>query len=379
MEQTSIKGQAFRVLTDAVNGIFHRVSLWTHADDVEMENGDTLTVAMNDKYNLNNSNVQVLTSINELDDNTFGCFTVDELTGYIQIDSVRFYHLRKYMYFSYSYMTEGVRFVIVMDTGDLSSSGELNGTPLYALRWRNGFGWDAHIMSSEQEMFRLQQILEQQIEDLNQTKLGYDRMRLEITHSLDAVPMNTSGTLYIAEATTHYPTTNTLEHHVIGYHDTVSNITTSIKPGEYTFFSVESNRGHKTIILFSNTQLEGSSLILGGGYVCTNIGTSASKWIITRILSPTDFSTDETGLREQVVASLTGQLWPVGSLYLNLTRQNPGEFLGGTWNLITEGILTAINGSPEQAGYHQRDLYKAVKDEDRGEHLYGVFMWQRIA
>ena len=151
-----------------------------------------------------------------------------------------------------------------------------------------------------------------------------------------------------------------------------------INQGEYTYFSYVNTHGHKTIVLFSNSKGE-SNLIIGGAYLCTNTGMTGAPWVITRILSATDFSTDETGMREQIVASLTGQLWPVGAIYINLTRQNPGEFLGGTWNLITEGILTAIKGSPEQAGYHQRDLYKAVQDEDRGQHLYGVFAWQRIA
>jgi len=367
MEQKTITGQAFRVLTDAANGVFHKISLWTHANDVEMENGDTLTVAMEDKYNLS-KNALVITSLNDLEDDTFGQFEVDQDMGSIVVGDVTLtYNSTPYGYFSYSFGKSGVdKTIFVFDLRRTTASYITLGTPFYVFtRTAASGGWMGHLMTSKRELNELQYYLEQQIARLERIKLGYSSKRIGIA-SLDDIPMNEVGKALITQSKT------------IGYYEKVSNITTYILAGEYMYMSHEDERQHKTIVMFSNSKGE-SDLLIGGGYICTNTGMTGAPWIITRIISPTDFSTDETGLREQIVASLTGQLWPVGAIYINLTRENPGNFLGGTWNLITEGILTAIKGSPEQTGYHQRDLYKAVQDEDRGEHLYGVFAWQRIA
>lgn len=368
MEQKTITGQAFRVLTDAVNGVFHRVSLWTHANDVEMENGDTLTEAMNDKYNIS-KNTLVITSLNDIEPDTFGQFVVHEDVGTISVGDVilKADNRYEYGYFAYNLTkTSADRVIVVFDYETVSISGEIYGSPVYVLKKTStSGGWIGSLITSKKELNRLQYYLEYQIAELDKKKMNHVTSRPVIT-SLEDVEMNQIGTLVVTQSKT------------IGYYDSVTNITTYLMPAEYMYVSHEDLRHHKTIVMFSNSKGE-SDLFIGGGYVCTNTGMTGAPWIITRILSPTDFSTDETGLREQIVASLTGQLWPVGAIYINLTRENPGNFLGGTWNLITEGILTAIKGSPEQTGYHQRDLYKAVKDEDRGEHLYGVFAWQRIA
>lgn len=359
MEQKTITGQAFRVLTDAANGVFHRISLWTHSDDVEMKSGDTLTVAMDDKYNVGSRTVASIISPNDIPGNTAGMFMVSDDIGRLVIDNVWLFPETVYTYFSFYDNMNQTQLVLV------SHPKNTYDWTLSVLK-KDRTGWHGSNISSEENLSTLQAYLEGQIAQLDAVKYGYDDTRRN-WQALDDIAMNTAGSWIVTSKS-------------IGYYDSTTNITTYIMPGEYFYLSYENTHGHKSIVLFSNASGEDTAdLNLGGGYYCSNVGYTGAPWIITRILSPTDFSTDGTGLREQIVAALTGQLWPVGAIYINLTRENPGTFLGGTWNLITEGILTAIKGSPEHAGYHQRDLYKAVKDEDRGEHLYGVFAWQRIA
>ena len=42
MTENKVTGKAYRILTDKANEIYDRVSFWTHATDVEMENGKNL-------------------------------------------------------------------------------------------------------------------------------------------------------------------------------------------------------------------------------------------------------------------------------------------------------------------------------------------------
>lgn len=360
MDQKTITGQAFRVLTDAANGVFHRISLWTHADDVEMKNGDSLTTAMEDKYNVSSGSITSIVTPSDIPKNTAGTFMVDDDIGRVVVDNVWFFAGNLYTYFSFYDSMEQTQMVLV------SHPDKTYDWTLSLLR-KDRNGWHGSNISSEENLSTLQQYLETQLAYMDEKKYGVDKVRRN-WQSLDNIIMNTAGSWVLTSKD-------------IGYYDNLTNITTYILPGEYFYLAYENTHGHKSIVLFSNVNRDDNTggLHLGGGYYCSNTGMTGAPWIITRILSATDFSTDGTGLREQIVSALTGQLWPVGAIYINLTRENPGSFLGGTWNLITEGILTAIKGSPEQAGYHQRDLYKAVKDEDRGEHLYGVFAWQRIA
>lgn len=360
MEQKNVLGHAYRVLTDAAGDKWDRISLWTHADDVEMENGDSLTLGMMDKYGLSDrTGTLIIRSPADIPMDTAGMFQVDEDVGSIVCGYVTLYSGYTYTFMSKS-LGNAQGCVLVFNF----ATPKMLDTPLYVLRSTNT-GWNGFEILSNKEGESLRHHTDEQIAILDSKKYNIDEIRKTIT-SLDDIPLNTACSIQVLPSAG------------IGYYDKKANITTKLLPGEYMCFSYQNRSWHKFIVMFSNTQQE-SELLMGGGYICTNAGTSGAPWIITRILSPIDFSSDESGLREQIVASLTGQLWPVGSLYINLTKENPGNFLGGTWNLITEGILTAINGSPEKTGYHQRDLYKAVKDEDRGEHLYGVFAWQRIA
>lgn len=361
MEQRNVTGHAYRVLTDGAADKWDRISLWTHSDDVEMKNGDNLTTAFNNKYNLDTDSGLIIRSLDDVEMNTSGVFNIDLDVGSITTGAVTLYAGYPYTYFSYQASNnQSYKTILVVNF----STEKMLYTPLYVLR-RTTSGWNGYEMLSNVEGDDLRKHTDTQIGLLDRRKYGIDKLRKDIM-SLDDIPMNTACSVRVTPSSG------------IGYYDKKANITTALMPGEYVCFSYQNESWHKFIVMFSNTQQE-SELMMGGGYVCTNAGSAGSSWVITRILSPIDFSSDESGLREQIVASLTGQLWPVGAIYINMTKENPGNFLGGTWNLITEGILTAINGSPEKTGYHQRDLYKAVQDEDRGEHLYGVFAWQRIA
>lgn len=373
MEQRSITGQAFRVLTDAANGVFHRISMWTHADDVEMENGDSLTVAMDDKYNLATSGFVEIQSMNDVPENSVGVFIVSADVGTIMVENVALYAHDYYVYYSYSIDTKELRnrkAIFAIRLGGVESA--------CLFTYMQGQWTAKNIAIVESDLYNLQKYLEREIGQLDRTKLTLNHVvnsnsadfivNISDASDLDNIPENTAGFVMVLG------TSN------CAYYDKVANSTTIVNPGSYGYIKL----GTGKIFLFGadpygesdGTTDYASIYSRGGGYACS---LTNGTWHITKLLTPWDFTSDASGIREQIVTGITCQIWPVGSIYINLTRQNPGEFLGGTWNLITEGILTAIKGSPEQTGYHQRDLYKAVKDEDRGEHLYGVFAWQRIA
>ena len=52
--ERKVIGQAQRILVDATNQIWHKISLWTHASDVEMPSGEPLNeflTELNDDFN----------------------------------------------------------------------------------------------------------------------------------------------------------------------------------------------------------------------------------------------------------------------------------------------------------------------------------------
>ena len=51
---------------------------------------------------------------------------------------------------------------------------------------------------------------------------------------------------------------------------------------------------------------------------------------------------------EQLSASLLDKIYPVGSVYMSFTNKSPAEFLGGTWEALSDGrVLVAANSTYE--------------------------------
>lgn len=75
--EKAVIGQAQRILVDATNNIWHKISLWTHASDVEMPNGDPLNQYLTDMND----------SINERFDGKYNSYNIGT-TGITKLDDI---------------------------------------------------------------------------------------------------------------------------------------------------------------------------------------------------------------------------------------------------------------------------------------------------
>lgn len=71
------KGKSYRILTDAVNQIWDKISFWTHADDVYFDDGDTLSEKLGGGLITTLSEISEITSPGNIPD----CLAIKDLNN----------------------------------------------------------------------------------------------------------------------------------------------------------------------------------------------------------------------------------------------------------------------------------------------------------
>lgn len=129
MTEKIVLGQAQRILVNATSDIWHRISSWTHASDVEMPDGtplntyltdmnDELNTKLDEKYGSLPNTITDISTFDAIPDLTYGrLHTVTELT-----DGKYTIPTNHYLYsYSGSHPKTIQRFAVLIDTTDLSN------------------------------------------------------------------------------------------------------------------------------------------------------------------------------------------------------------------------------------------------------------------
>jgi len=159
-------GQAQRILVDATNKIWHKISTWTHASDVEMPNGDPLNVFLTDMND--DLNDKLDGKYNSYNIGTTGIASLDAIPeiGYSRIQTLNAITAGEYTlpanHYCYCYSGKDSnsieKMAVMIDTTDLTS------IVMYIAHYSIEARWTLTKIATQKQIDNLQM----QIDNLNQ-------------------------------------------------------------------------------------------------------------------------------------------------------------------------------------------------------------------